>query len=100
MKDRPEAGTAVGTGVLGSRWWRRSGILGALVGLGALAWVLRGFDRPRFVATVADAHTAFLLLVPVAIVAEQLVRGWKWRQVELASTAISSVTCHPSFVIA
>ena len=80
MKDRFEAGTAVGTGVLRSRWWGRSGIIGALVGLGALAWVLRGFDRRRFLETVADADTDLLLLVPAAIVAEQLVRGWKWRQ--------------------
>ncbi len=80
MTDRSQGETALGTGVRGSRWWRRSAIIGALVGLGALAWVLRGFDWHRFLATVADADMAFLLLVPAAIVAEQVVRGWKWRQ--------------------
>jgi len=63
------------------RAWRRwLPWIGALVGVAALAWVLRGFDLDRFLATLAGADPWFLALVPIAIMAEQLVRAWKWRQ--------------------
>ena len=60
-----------------SRWWPW---LGALVGLAGLAWVLRRLDLERFRADLAGADVRFILLVPLAIVAEQWVRAWKWRQ--------------------
>ncbi len=62
------------------RWQRAWPWLGALAGVSALAWALRGFDSNRFLDTVAGANLFFLLLVPAAILAEQFVRGWKWRQ--------------------
>ena len=54
--------------------------LGALFGVAALAWVLRTFDLNRFLLTVTNADWRFIILVPTAVVAEQVVRGWKWRQ--------------------
>ena len=59
------------------RWWS---IAGALVGLGALVWIgaLLHLDRLRTI--LADARIEYLLLVPLAIAFEQLVRAWKWRQ--------------------
>ena len=54
--------------------------LGALIGAAARAWVLRGFDLNRFRAVAADADLRWMLLVPLTIVVEQIVRGWKWRQ--------------------
>ena len=63
-----------------SRWRRWSPWAGGLVGIAALAWVLRSVDFERFAATVEGADARFLVLVPVAIAAEQLVRAWKWRQ--------------------
>ncbi len=62
----------------GRRHWLRWA--GALVGVAALAWVLRGFDFDRFLATLAGADLRFLVLVPLAVMGEQLVRAWKWRQ--------------------
>lgn len=59
------------------RWLRW---VGALVGVAALAWVLRGFDLDRFLATLAGADLRFIALVPLAVMGEQLVRAWKWRQ--------------------
>jgi uncharacterized membrane protein YbhN (UPF0104 family) len=55
--------------------------VGALIGLGALAWVLRRFDLDRFLATLAGADLFYLLLVPISLITEQLVRAWKWRQI-------------------
>lgn len=54
--------------------------IGGLLGLIALAWALRGFDFDRFGNVLAGADLRFLLLVPLAILAEQIVRAWKWRQ--------------------
>ena len=53
---------------------------GGLLGLLALAWVLRGVDFIRFRSILAGADLRFLVLVPLAVVAEQFVRAWKWRQ--------------------
>ena len=63
--------------LLAPRWlpW-----VGALLGAAALVWVLRGFDFNRFRAVIANADFWFLLLVPLTIIVEQIVRGWKWRQ--------------------
>lgn len=59
------------------RWWQW---LGALIGIAALAWVLRRLDLDRFGQVLVEADIRFLLLVPLAIAAEQWVRAWKWRQ--------------------
>ncbi len=54
--------------------------LGALLGMAALAWVLRRFDLNRFVSLLAGADPRYLVLVVAAVLSEQLVRAWKWRQ--------------------
>ncbi len=59
------------------RWWS---IGGAALGALALAWVLWRVDYPRMAEVLASAQVPFLLLLPLAIGAEQLVRAWKWRQ--------------------
>ena len=69
--------TEVAAGSRLRRWWPW---LGGLVGIAALAWVLRRFDFDGFRAVLAGADVRFLLLVPLAIAGEQLVRAWKWRQ--------------------
>lgn len=53
---------------------------GGLLGIAALAWVLRGFDLDRFLAILVGADAWLVALVPLSIMAEQLVRAWKWRQ--------------------
>lgn len=60
-----------------SRWWPW---IGAILGVAALAWVLRRLDLERFRADLAGADIRFILLVPMAIIAEQWVRAWKWCQ--------------------
>ncbi len=46
----------------------------------ALAWALRSFEFKRFAGILAGADLRLLSLVPLSILAEQLVRAWKWRQ--------------------
>lgn len=60
------------------RWWPW---IGAMVGMGSLAWVLHRLDLERFVATLANANLFYLAMVPLSLLTEQLVRGWKWRQI-------------------
>ena len=54
--------------------------VGGLLGLLALAWVLRRFDFDRFRSILTGADPRWLVLVPLSILVEQLVRAWKWRQ--------------------
>lgn len=66
---------------IGSARWRRwAPWIGGAAGVAALAWVLRGIDLNRLLVVLAGADLKFLVLVPVAIAGEQLVRAWKWRQ--------------------
>jgi uncharacterized protein (TIRG00374 family) len=63
-----------------SRWRRWGPWLGGVIGIAALLWVFGRIDYDRFLSVLARANLGFLLLVPVAIGAEQLLRAWKWRQ--------------------
>ena len=63
--------------VRGRSWWS---ISGALIGAFALGWVLWRVDYGRLQGIIIQANVGFLLLVPLAIAVEQLVRAWKWRQ--------------------
>jgi hypothetical protein len=51
-----------------------------LIGISLLVWVVARADFDRLQGVVAQADMGFLLLVPLAIAIEQLVRAWKWRQ--------------------
>ncbi len=54
---------------------------GGLLGLAALAWIFARLDYGHLSALLADADLGYLALVPLAIITEQLVRAWKWRQI-------------------
>jgi uncharacterized membrane protein YbhN (UPF0104 family) len=56
-----------------------------------LGWVLRGFDLNRFRVVAVNADLRFVLLVPVVVIVEQIVRGWKWRQLLWPLRPIGSV---------
>lgn len=61
-------------------WTRWLPWLGAILGIAAIAWVLWGFDLARFGEVIAGADVRFILIVPLALIAEQVVRASKWRQ--------------------
>ena len=56
-------------------------VLGAALAIIALFWLYRGLDFNAFVAAVATSNPAWLVVLAVAILLEQLTRGWKWRQI-------------------
>lgn len=49
--------------------------------MAAFAWVALLIDPERLLLTFRTAKPAWLLLLLLAIAAEQLVRAWKWRQI-------------------
>ncbi|MDF1587345.1 lysylphosphatidylglycerol synthase transmembrane domain-containing protein [Marinimicrococcus flavescens] len=51
-----------------------------LLGVAILVYVLRGFRLERFVEVLDEADLRFLLLLPAALLVEQTLRAWKWRQ--------------------
>jgi uncharacterized membrane protein YbhN (UPF0104 family) len=66
-------------------------VAGALVGLGALGWVFGRLDYARLREVLAGADIGFLMTVPLAIAAEQLVRAWKWRQILYPLRAVATL---------
>ena len=58
-------------------WWSA---VGASIGAVVLVWLFWRIDSDRLQGVVAEADVGFLLLVPLTIAAEPLVRAWKWRQ--------------------
>lgn len=69
-------------------WWS---IFGALIGLLAVVWVLWRIDFERLHQVIAEAEVGFVVLVPLAIAAEQVVRGWKWRQLLHGIKPVSTI---------
>lgn len=55
--------------------------LGVVIALGAGYWLLHGLDFARLISVLGKARPGFLLLIPVAVLAEQWVRAWKWAQI-------------------
>jgi len=45
-----------------------------------LAWVFSRVEYDRLLETIRQTNPWYALMVPMAIIAEQLVRAWKWRQ--------------------
>ncbi len=68
-------------------WWS---VGGAVVGVVALVWAFGRVDYDRMQHVVAQANLVPLVLVPLAIAAEQMVRAWKWRQLLYVIQPIST----------
>ena len=64
--------------------------LGAAAAIGVLFWLYRDLDFARFAAEMTTAEPLWLLALAGTILAEQLLRGWKWRQILYDLKPISS----------
>ncbi len=69
-------------------WWS---IVGALTGLLALAWGFWRVEYDRIFEVLNQTNTAYVLLLPLAIAAEQLVRAWKWQQLLFAIRPVATL---------
>ena len=65
-------------------------ILGAGLAIGVLFWLYRDLDFGLFVAGLAAASPLWLFVLGATILGEQLLRGWKWRQILYDLKPISS----------
>lgn len=70
------------------RWWS---IAGAITGAAALAWVFWRVEYERMYDVLDQANAAYVLMVPLAIALEQLVRAWKWRQLLYAIRPVGTL---------
>lgn len=66
-------------------------VLGFAIALGAGYWLLHGLDFARLIDVLGKARPGFLLLVPLAVLAEQWVRAWKWAQIVSATRELPAV---------
>jgi len=85
---------SVGSGAPGGRrivWafiW--SGVAG-VVAIGALYLAFRNLDLDRLFTVLRDANMVWIIALSVSIPLEQLLRGWKWRQILFDLRPISSI---------
>jgi len=56
-------------------------LIGLLIAGGALYWVLRNFELDKFIRIVDQADLKFLILVPISLALQQLVRSLKWKHI-------------------
>ena len=69
-------------------WWS---IVGALAGLLVLAWVFSRVEYDRIFEVLNQTNIVYVLMLPLAIAAEQLVRAWKWQQLLFAIRPIGTL---------
>lgn len=56
-------------------------LFGAGVAIGVLFWLYQDLDFARFLAELTMARPVWILVLGATILAEQWLRGWKWRQI-------------------
>ena len=56
-------------------------LVGAVVALALIFWLYRDLDFGRFLSGLRDAHSGWIGILAVTILLEQVVNGWKWRQI-------------------
>jgi uncharacterized membrane protein YbhN (UPF0104 family) len=61
-------------------WQHLWSIAGVLTALMVLAWAFSRVEYDRLLDMIRHANPWYALMVPPAIITEQLVRAWKWRQ--------------------
>ena len=66
-------------------------IVGAGFAIIVLFWLYRDLDIDRLLAAIATADSVWLFALAATILLEQLVRGWKWRQILFDLKPISSI---------
>ena len=86
-----EAKPLLGRGYLGPlmRWILPAG--GAALAIVAVFWLYQDLDLERFLSAVGAARPLWLVALAGTILFEQLIRGWKWRQILFDLKPVSSL---------
>ncbi len=56
-------------------------VLGGVVAMALIFWLYRDLDFGRFLTGLRDAHVGWIAMLALTILLEQVVNGWKWRQI-------------------
>ena len=67
-------------------------ILGTTLAIVVLFWLYQDLDIAQFFSSIATADLVWILVLGGTILLEQLIRGWKWRQILFDLKPISSAT--------
>ena len=73
-------------------------LAGACVALLAMFLLYRGLDFQKFVLELKQAKLQWIALLALAIMTEQLIQGWKWRQLLYDLKPISSLRLTGAFL--
>lgn len=81
-------------------FWVRFGLpaIGVTFAVAALFWLYKDLDLERFLAALETAQPVWLILLAATILLEQLIRGWKWRQILFDLKPISSLRLFASIL--
>lgn len=66
-------------------------MIGAALTITLLFWIYQDLGPERFLSAIATADLLWLFVLAGTILLEQLIRGWKWRQILFDLKPISSV---------
>ncbi len=66
-------------------------VIAGLGTFGVFAWVFRNVDLDTFAGLIVQSDPLWIFLVGASIVSEQLIRGWKWRQLLFDMRPVSSL---------
>jgi len=66
-------------------------VIGTVVALSSLFWIYRNLDIQLFLSGLATADLVWLPVLAATILLEQLIRGWKWRQILFDLKPVSSL---------
>ncbi len=64
---------------------------GVIVALTLLFWLYRDIDLARFAHAISKSEAGWLVILVGTILIEQLIRGWKWRQILFDLAPVSSL---------
>jgi uncharacterized membrane protein YbhN (UPF0104 family) len=66
-------------------------LIGSVCAVGLLVWLYADLDLDRFGAALRGAEPRWLVVLGAAVLLEQLLSGWKWRQILLDLKPIASL---------
>lgn len=73
-------------------------MFGAGLAIAVLFYLYRGLDMSRFLNELRNANPFWIAVLGASILIEQLIQGWKWRQLLLAIKPVASLRLTGAFL--